>query len=149
MELNFEYSYNITKYDDNEYILKFNIIPEALTSGKTENEAISLAEDALIGAIKGYIKNKREIPQESEIGGHKICLSPLISAKLILYILMRHYKITNVKLASLLKTDEKVIRRMIDLDAKCKITTIEKAVKLIGKNVEPKQNYRLKISLKS
>lgn len=46
-------------------LVSFPDIPEALTEGSTEREALAEAKDCLIAALDGYIEGRREIPQPS------------------------------------------------------------------------------------
>ena len=46
-------------------LVSFPDVPEALTEGSTEQEALTEAKDCLIVALDGYIKGRREIPKPS------------------------------------------------------------------------------------
>ena len=46
-------------------LVSFPDVPEALTEGGTEQEALTEAEDCLVVALDGYIKRRREIPKPS------------------------------------------------------------------------------------
>ncbi|EAZ89170.1 hypothetical protein CY0110_31750 [Crocosphaera chwakensis CCY0110] len=52
----------------------------------------------------------------------------LMAAKLSLYIAMRREGMTNVDLAQRLNVDEKIVRRMLDLDYSTKIQSISNAL---------------------
>jgi antitoxin HicB len=47
------------------YVITFPDIPEAITQGDTEAEAISMAEDALITAMDFYLEDQRAVPAPS------------------------------------------------------------------------------------
>jgi len=51
-------------------------VPEALTEGETEREALDEAQDCLIGALGGYIANGWPIPAPSAIEGDAVAELP-------------------------------------------------------------------------
>ena len=46
-------------------LVSFPDIPEALTEGNTEHEALAEAADCLIAALGGYVNDGRRIPKPS------------------------------------------------------------------------------------
>ena len=71
-------------------LVSFPDVPEALTEGSTEQEALAEAKDCLIAALDGYIAGGREIPQPS--AGKElplVVLPALVTAKITLYRLYR------------------------------------------------------------
>lgn len=130
--MDFAYPFNITKQDE-EYIVTFPDIPEAITGAETINEARALARDALIAALGAYIEDRRDIPEPSLRSGRqeRAYLRPLESAKAALYIAMRKERMSNVGLAAKLHIDEKAVRRMLDLDQNTKIDTIDAALRSV------------------
>ncbi|MXY81950.1 MAG: type II toxin-antitoxin system HicB family antitoxin, partial [Gemmatimonadetes bacterium] len=46
-------------------LVSFPDIPEALTEGNTEHEALAEAADCLIAALGGYVNDGRRIPKSS------------------------------------------------------------------------------------
>ena len=73
--------------DDNGTILvTFPDIPEAITCGGSEVDALANAEDALAAAVSIYIKDRRDVPEPSAPAGRKtVSLSLLGQMKLALY----------------------------------------------------------------
>ncbi|MPQ59794.1 type II toxin-antitoxin system HicB family antitoxin [Duganella sp. FT27W] len=47
------------------YVVTFPDIPEAITQGDTESEAICMAEDALVTALDFYFEDRRQVPAPS------------------------------------------------------------------------------------
>ena len=129
--MKFSYPFSITKESENEFLVRFKDIPEALTSGESEEEAITMAKDSLIAALGGYIEDRLNIPEPSATteSQHMAILNPLESAKIGLYRVMLDQNISNVALASKLNMDEKAVRRMLDLDHNSKINGINDALK--------------------
>jgi len=57
-------------------LASFPDVPEALTEGETEREALDEAQDCLIGALGGYIANGWPIPAPSAIEGNAVAELP-------------------------------------------------------------------------
>ena len=122
--------------DDGTVLVSFPDIPEALTDGDTEDEALSEAEDCLIAALGGYIELRRSIPKPSPARGRPlIALPALAAAKLALYCAMRSHGLGNTALAAELGTTEGAVRRLLDLDHRSHIDRVEAALRLLGERL--------------
>lgn len=134
--MQFVYPYNVTQSDDGAWQVRFPDVPEALTEGETEAEAHALASDALLAALGGLVKMRRDIPVPSASKGRSVVVvSMLCAAKLALYQAMREAGLNNVTLARKLGLQESEVRRMIDLDHQTKIGTLENALWQLGKQM--------------
>lgn len=71
---------------DGGFVVTFADIPEAITQGDTEAEALIAAKDALESALDFYYEDKRAVPAASKAkrGQHFIALSASLSAKVLL-----------------------------------------------------------------
>ena len=47
------------------YVVTFRDIPEAITQGDTEAEALVMAEDVLVSAMEFYFEDRRAVPSPS------------------------------------------------------------------------------------
>ena len=58
------------------YVITFPDIPEAITQGDTEAEALCMAEDALVTALDFYFEDRRQVPAPSrpKVGERLIAL---------------------------------------------------------------------------
>ncbi len=132
-----EYPVELSLQNDGSYLVLFPDIPEALTDGETNEEALSEAEDCLIAALGGYINDRRNIPKPSlpQKGQKTIRVSPLAAAKLVLYQAMRDAKITRVELGNRLGVSEGSVRRLLDLDHRSHIGQVDAALTLLGKHL--------------
>ena len=112
-------------------------VPEAGTDGRTAEEALSLARDALATALAGYVHARREIPAPSALveGRHLVPLPPVVAAKLALYSGMRAQGITNVALAAQLGVSEAAVRKLLNPDHRSHIGRVEVALKAIGRTL--------------
>ena len=117
-------------------LVSFPDVPEALTEGDTEQDALDEAYDCLVAALAGYIRARRPIPNPS--GAHSsplIELSPIVTAKLALYQAMREQQIDDVVLAKRLGTMESTVNRLIDLDYRSHIDHVAAALDVLGKRL--------------
>jgi antitoxin HicB len=134
--MQFIYPYTVFRSEDGAWQVRFPEVPEALTEGETEAEAHALANDALLAALGGLAKLRRDIPEPSAPGGRPVVVVPMLqSAKLALYQAMREVSLNNVTLARKLGVLEGEVRRMIDLDHQTKIGTLENALWQLGKQM--------------
>jgi len=117
--------------------LSFPDVPGALTFGGDEAEALALAEDCLMAALRGYMKLGKPIPVPSAPRGRPIVALPsLAAAKLALYGAMREAQISNVELARRLGVTENVVRKLLDLDHRSHIGQVEAALAKLGVRLE-------------
>lgn len=72
--------------DGESWLVTFPDIPEALTSGKTKQEALEMASDALTTAIDFYFEDRRTVPLPSKMaaGMHPVELPAIVSARILL-----------------------------------------------------------------
>ena len=70
---------------DGGFTVTFVDIPEAITQGDTEAEALAAAKDALESALDFYFEDKRTVPAPSQAkkGQHVVELPASLSAKVI------------------------------------------------------------------
>ena len=115
-------------------LASFPDVPEALTEGATEREA--LAEDCLIAALGGYIEARRDVPRPSPGRGRPLVALPaLAAAKIALYRAMRERGLGNAALARRLGTVEGTVRRLLDLDHRSHIGQVEAALHALGQRL--------------
>ena len=130
------YPVQLDTQEESTIFVSFPDVPEALTEGPTEREALAEAEDCLIAALGGYINERRNIPCPSPARGCPVVILPaLVAAKLALYQAMREQGVSNVALAGQLGVMEGTVRRLLDLDHRSHIGQIEAALKIFGKRL--------------
>jgi antitoxin HicB len=134
--MQFIYPYTVFQTEDCAWQVRFRDVPAALTEGDTEAEAHALATDALVAALGGLVKVKRDIPEPSPADAGPVVVVPMLrSAKLALYQAVREDGLNNVSLARKLGLVEGEVRRMLDLDHQTRIGTLEKALWQLGKQM--------------
>ena len=135
------YPYNVFQSGDGAWQVRFADVPEALTEGDTEAEAHALAPDALVAALGGLMKLKRDLPAPSAPAGHPpsghfmVIVPMLHAAKIALYEAMREQGLNNVTFARKQGVMEGEVRRWLDLDHQTKIGTLERALWHLGKQI--------------
>lgn len=130
------YPVRLERQDNGAVLASFPDIPEALTEGATEEEALVEAEDCLVAALGGYIRVRRDIPRPSSARGcPSVVLPALVAAKTALYREMRAQGIGNTVLAERLQITEGAVRRLIDLDHRSHIGQVEAALGALGQRL--------------
>ena len=119
------------------YMVSFPDVYGANTGGWTREEALELAEDCLSVALGMCVKAREDIPEPSapSEGQVLIAVSPIVAAKLALYTAMREQGVTNVGLAERLGLQENAVRRLVDPGHRSHITSVEKALKALGRSL--------------
>lgn len=118
-------------------VVTFRDVPEAITQGKGEKDAVWQAADCLEEAIAGRIADGRTIPRPSRMARAEraIPVPAPMAAKAALYLAMREAKMTNVQLARKLGCDEREVRRMLDPRHPTKLPRIKDALAVLGKRL--------------
>src|SRR5437763_1343675 len=118
-------------------VVTFRDVPEAITQGNGERDALWQAADCLEEAIAGRIADGREIPKASRAarGERQIPLPAPMAAKAALYLAMSEAGMSNVQLARKLACDEKEVRRMLDPRHPTKLPRIKEALEQLGKRL--------------
>lgn len=127
---------DLQRQEDGAILVSFPDIPEALTEGATETDALTEARDCLIAAIGGYVGERRPIPNPSPAHGRTLVALPaLVAAKIALYGAMRAQGVGNTALAARLGLSEGAVRRLINLDHRSHIGQIEAALHALGQRL--------------
>jgi len=124
------------EHDETGWCVSFPDIPEALTGGDTREEALSLAQDALVTAFDFYFEDRRPVPMPSVDGEEFIDVPASVAAKVLLLNAMIATGTTPAELARRLGTRPQEVNRIVTLNHATKIDTIEAALKVLGKRLE-------------
>lgn len=123
--------------DGKYFLVTFPDIPEAITQGESEAEALKAARDALESALDFYFEAGRIVPSPSapKRGQRHVELPVSLSAKVLLLNEMLRQKMRPAELARRLHTTPQEVNRLINVRHTSKIDGIAEAMKALGKSL--------------
>lgn len=132
----FDYPVTLTP-DDGTVMVTFADVPEAITFGMDEDEALMQAVDALEGALSFYVDDRKPLPAVSQPapGQKTVRPSALECAKLGVYQAMMEQGVKKTELARRLGWHLPQVDRLFDLRHASKMEQIEAAAHVLGKRV--------------
>jgi antitoxin HicB len=132
----FDYPVTLTP-DDGTVLVTFIDVPEAITFGMDESEALLQAVDALETALSFYVDDRKLLPTPSKAkrGQKTVSPSALECGKLGVYQAMTEQGIKKAELARRLGWHMPQIDRLFDLRHASKFDQIEAAANVLGKHV--------------
>src|ERR1022692_569759 len=116
----------------------FPDIPEAITCGFSEREAVEYAEDAIVTILSEYIKRRRAIPRPSRARGkdvRMVFLTALTEAKTRMYEAMRQAGVRKADLARRMGLQKSQVDRLLDLRHRSRLDQIEAALAKLHKRL--------------
>lgn len=137
MSENFTYPASVVRDEDDFYLVTFPDFPETATDGRSREDALDEAADALEEAIAGRMNRGDPIPYPSSRKARQ-ALVPVpaqMAVKAALYMAVKEAGIRNAELAKRLGADEKEIRRLLDPHHRSKLSRLEAALEALGKKL--------------
>lgn len=133
----FDYPVNLTP-DDGTVLVTFADVPEAITFGADEDEALLNAVDALETGLSFYVDARKSLPAVSQpaAGQKTVRPSALECAKLGVYQAMTEQGIKKAELARRLGWHMPQVDRLFDLRHASKLDQIEAAASALGRHIE-------------
>ena len=124
--------------DDGTVLVTFPDVPEAITFGADEGEALLQAVDALESALSVYVAERvpLPVPSKAKRGQHTVRPSALEGAKLGVYQAMTEQGIKKSELARRLGWHMPQVDRLFDLRHASRLDQIEAAARVLGKHLE-------------
>lgn len=138
--MNRDFTYQATLTPDSTdggFVVTFADLPEAITQGEDEADALSQAADALEEAIAGRLRRGEEIPIPKAMSktSYPVPVPAQMAAKAALVLSVREAGISQSELAERLGCDEKEVRRLLDPRHASKLPRIEAALAELGKHL--------------
>ena len=135
--MRFIYPARLHRTASNEIVVSFRDLPECLTSGRNDVEALAEAADALEETIAGRIVDGDPIPRPSarRAGEHRVAVPPAMAAKAALVLAFRDSGLSRIALARRLGVDDKVVRRMLDPRHATAPNRLHKAMRQLGREL--------------
>jgi antitoxin HicB len=142
----FEYPFEVDS-DGDSVVISFPDVPGALTQVDPGEDLQAMARDCLLAALGGYIEHRLPVPTASPPRGRgAITLDVMASAKLALASAMAEAGVSNVALARRLGVDEKVVRRLLNLDHSSRIGRLEEALAVLDKSLQVTMRPRVSMA---
>lgn len=133
----FDYPVTLTPDDNGTVLVTFPDVPEAITFGADEDEALLQAIDALESALSFYIGARAPLPVPSAPEGRPtVRPSALECAKLGVYQAMTEQGIRKAELARRLGWHMPQVDRLFNLNHASRIDQIEAAARALGRQIE-------------
>ena len=133
----FNYPVTLTPDDNGTVLVTFVDVPEAITFGADEDEALLQAVDALESGLAFYVDDRKPLPVPSKAkkGQKTVSPSALECGKLGVYQAMTEQGIKKAELARRLGWHMPQVDRLFDLRHASKLDQIEAAANVLGKQV--------------
>jgi antitoxin HicB len=113
----------------------FPDMPYGVSCGENKEEALLNAADCLEEIIATLMKDKKDIPHQSV--SHKkttVLLSPVFSAKVLLYKALREQNMTKAELARRLNWKYPQVDRLFDTHHSSQLSQLVAAASILGKH---------------
>lgn len=133
-----EYPVILDAQPEGGFVVTFPDVPEAITQGEDEEEALLYAVDALETALSFYVDARKPLPLPSrpKRGQHTVRPSALEGAKLDVYREMTDQGVKKAELARRLGWHMPQVDRLFDLRHASRLDQIEAAARALGKHLE-------------
>jgi antitoxin HicB len=137
----FDYPVTLTP-DGATLLVTFADVPEAITFGAEEDEALLHAIDALETALSFYVDGRKPlpVPGKPKRGQKTVRPSALECAKLGVYQAMTEQGIRKAELARRLGWHMPQVDRLFDLKHASRLDQIEAAARVLGRSIEVRVN---------
>jgi antitoxin HicB len=130
--------------EEGRVVVHFPDLPEALTDGADEAEALAEASDCLSTALAARIVNNEDIPSPSRVRAGQYLVAPdaTVALKAALYSALRARKMTIADLARRLDVDDRKAARLIHPRAVSSLSSLEAALSVLGYTIAIEVNEK-------
>ncbi len=133
----YNYPAEVERDEDGRYVVAFPDFGWGATDGATRDEALAEASDLLRELIAATMREGKDLPEPSRARARRPLIVPPvpIALKAALYEAWRKSGISQRRLARDLDVAESEVQRMLNPDHATKATTIDRALRRLGKRV--------------
>lgn len=133
----FQYPVLLTAAEEGGYVVTCRDLPQLITQGDTEQDALEQAADAMDEVFATYMLEGIEFPEPSKAKRREHLVAPPAEtmAKAALFVAMRQAGISKLQLARRLGIDEKEVRRLLDPHYGSKLPRIAQAISVLGQRL--------------
>ena len=133
----FNYPVILDPQPEGGFVVTFPDVPEAITQGEDEVDALGHAVDALETALSFYVDNRKALPVPSDPKGlPTVRPSALECIKLGVYQEMMAQGVRKAELARRLGWKGPQVDRLFDLGHASRLDQLEAAAKALGRHIE-------------
>jgi antitoxin HicB len=127
------YGASITR-ERGDFVVSVRDLPEVVTSGSTQEEALELAADAIEVIVEGRLAYNEAVPLPSRIRKreHAVSLPAHLAAKAAVYTAWKDAGVSKSELARRLRRNETEVRRILDPHHGTKLDQLEEAARALG-----------------
>jgi len=132
------YPAKLTRDTNGTLLVTFPDVPEAITFGENEREALQRASEALEAALSIYMDKRAGIPVPSRPRSGRfrwVGLGALSEAKVALYVEMRAAGVRKAELARRLGWQRSQVDRLLDLNHQSRLDQVEAALRVLNKRL--------------
>lgn len=133
----FQYPVLLTVAEEGGYVVTCRDLPQLITQGEDEQDALEQAADAMDEVFATYMIEGIDFPTPSKARRREHLGAPPAEtmAKAALYVAMREAGISKTQLAKQLGVDEKEVRRLLDPHYRSKLPRLAHAISLLGQRL--------------
>lgn len=118
-------------------VVSFPDVPEAITQGRGEAGALTMAEEALDLALLSYLERGEALPKPRAKARNlvEIAIAPDVAAKLAVLEVFAASGISKSELGRRIGKDEKEVRRILDPKHPTKLPALTAVLRALGKRL--------------
>jgi antitoxin HicB len=133
----FIYAARFEPGDESGVVVSFPDVPEAITQGEDEADAMKQAQEALGLALLTYPRRALPVPRAKAKGRSliPIAVAPEVAAKIAVLEAFKRSGISKSELGRRIGKDEKEIRRILDPRHRTKLATLTEALRELGQQL--------------
>jgi antitoxin HicB len=133
----FVYAARFEPGDEGGVVVTFPDVPEAITQGDSESDAMKQAQEALGLALLTYPRRDLPVPVAKAKGRGLVAIAvePEVAAKIAVLEAFKRSGISKSELGRRIRRDEKEIRRILDPRHRTKLATLTEALRTLGQQL--------------